>query len=189
MKLKHIPNILSTFRLLLVFVYVAVFFWLDHPNSLQIALCIFVLAGVTDVVDGFLARRYNWISNLGKILDPLADKMMQCAALICLLIADLIPLWFALPFILKELLMLVGGLFMMREKNIIVVSNIVGKFAALFFYVAIGLVMLLGEGLGVVARNVLCGVSLGLTVAALVIYFIQYFMKKAKAEPMSDSEE
>jgi len=187
MKLKHIPNILSTFRLLLVFVYIAVFFWLDHPNALQISLCIFVLAGITDVVDGFLARKYNWISNLGKILDPLADKMMQCAALVCLLIKGLIPIWFALPFILKELLMLLGGLFMMREKKIIVVSNVVGKFAALFFYVAVGLVMLLGEGLGTIATNILCGISLGLTVAALVIYFIQYFTKKAETEQASDS--
>ena len=183
---KHIPNILSLFRLLLVGVYVAVYFWLDHPSTLQIALCIFVLAGITDIVDGFLARRYNWISNLGKILDPLADKMMQCSALICLYIGGLIPLWFALPFILKELLMLAGGLFMMREKKIIVVSNVIGKIAALFFYVVIGLVMLLGAGLGELATNILCASSLLLTVVALVVYFIQYFTKRANS-PKSGS--
>ncbi len=182
MKLKHIPNILSTFRLILVFVFIAVYFFLDHANSLQIALCIFVLAGITDVIDGYLARKYNWISDLGKILDPLADKMMQCAALICLLIDQLIPIWFALPFILKELLMLSGGLFMMKEKKIIVVSNIVGKIAAFFFYVVIGLVMLLGEGLGALATNILCGISLGLTVVAFVVYFIRYFSSPAKKQ-------
>ena len=182
LKAKHIPNILSLFRLLLVGVYVAVYFGVDHPNSLQFALCIFVLAGVTDIIDGYLARKYNWISNLGKILDPLADKMMQCTALICLLADGRIPIWFALPFILKELLMLSGGLFMMREKKIIVVSNVVGKIAALFFYVAVGLVMLLGDALGVVATNVLCGVSLGVTVIALIVYFIQYFSNPEKKQ-------
>ena len=175
MKLKHIPNILSTFRLILVFVFVAVYFCLDPAYSLRVALCIFVLAGITDIIDGYLARRYNWISDLGKILDPLADKMMQCAALVCLMISGLIPLWFGIPFILKELLMLIGGLFMMQERKIIVVSNIAGKFAALFFYVTVGLVMLIGPKLGEITTNVLCAISLALTVTAFVVYFIRYF--------------
>ena len=71
---------------------------------------------------------------------------------------------------------------MMREKKIIVVSNVVGKIAALFFYVAVGLVMLLGDALGVVATNVLCGVSLGVTVIALIVYFIQYFSNPEKKQ-------
>ena len=182
MKLRHIPNILSTFRIVLVFIYIGVFFLLNSDYTLKIALGIFVLAGVTDVIDGYLARKYNWISNLGKILDPLADKMMQCSVLVCLLIVGLIPAWFAIPFILKELLMLAGGLFVMKEKKIIVVSNIAGKAAALFFYVVIGLVMLLGTNMDILITNVLCGVSLGLTVAALLVYFSRYFVKKPKPE-------
>jgi len=178
MKLKNIPNILSTFRLVLVFAFTVVYYFLRKDGQpLYWALAIFVLAGVTDVVDGYLARKYNWISDLGKILDPLADKMMQCAALICLLISDLIPIWFALPFILKEVLMLIGGLFIMKERNVIVVSNIAGKIAALFFYVVIGLVMLLGNILDSSTRNILCGISLGLTVMALFVYFFTYFSK------------
>ena len=65
----------------LVFVFVFVFFVLDNPI---VAILIFLLAGATDVLDGYLARKYNWITNLGKILDPLADKMMQCTVLVCL---------------------------------------------------------------------------------------------------------
>ena len=70
MKLKNIPNILSVIRIGLVFVFIALFFGLDQPYA---ALLVFLLAGATDVVDGYLARRNNWISNLGKILDPFAD--------------------------------------------------------------------------------------------------------------------
>ena len=71
MKLKYIPNILSVIRLALVGVFIAVFFGLDYEFKNQIALSIFVLAGLTDVVDGFLARRFGWITDAGKILDPL----------------------------------------------------------------------------------------------------------------------
>ncbi len=179
MKLKHIPNILSTFRLILVPIYVGIYFcpMIDHMTAMRIALGIFILAGITDVVDGYLARKYNWISDLGKVLDPLADKMMQCAALICLLIDGLIPIWFAIPFIAKEVLMLLGGLFIIKEKKVVVVSNISGKLAALFFYVVIGLVMLLGNGLHETAKILLCGISLGLTVMALFVYFFTYFSK------------
>ena len=89
MKLKNIPNILSFIRIGLVFVFIALFF----TNHIYLSLLIFLLAGATDVVDGYLARRFNWITNLGKILDPFADKMMQVSVLLCLsLCTGLAPL-------------------------------------------------------------------------------------------------
>ena len=88
MKLKNIPNILSCIRILLVFVFLFVFFVVDN---IYLALLIFLIAGATDVIDGYLARRNNWITNLGKILDPVADKLMQCTVLLSLLIKGLVP--------------------------------------------------------------------------------------------------
>ena len=99
MKLKNIPNILSVIRILLVFVFVYLVFVTDN---LLAALFVFFLAGATDVVDGYLARRNNWITNLGKILDPFADKLMQCTVLVCLWIKNIVPIWFALAFFFKE---------------------------------------------------------------------------------------
>ena len=90
MKLKNIPNILSFIRLCLVAVFAVLFF----SGYTGWALIVFLVAGATDVIDGFLARRYNWITNLGKILDPLADKTMQCMVLVCLCIDKYIPWWF-----------------------------------------------------------------------------------------------
>ena len=99
MKLKYIPNILSAVRLMLVGVFVYTYFCTNK----YIALAIFFLAGATDVIDGILARRFNWITNLGKILDPIADKSMQITVLICMSIDTLLPWWLPAFFVIKEI--------------------------------------------------------------------------------------
>ena len=134
MKLKHIPNILSIIRILLVFVFVYVLFVLDSPVW---ALIVFLFAGATDVVDGFLARKYNWITNLGKILDPFADKLMQCTVLVCLCIKDIVPIWFAAIFFLKEITTLLTGWLVIRRRSVVVVSKWYGKAAVCLFYLTI----------------------------------------------------
>lgn len=178
MKLRHIPNILSIFRLVLVAVFVFVYFWLDPVYSSHVALCVFVLAGITDIIDGHLARKYNWISETGKILDPLADKLMQCTVLVCLMISRMIPVWYAVPFIGKELLILFLGFLVMKRRNFVVVSDIWGKLAAFVFYGVIGLVMLVGKQLGPTVINIMCAVSLALTIIALVLYTLRFFVKQ-----------
>ena len=134
MKLKNIPNILSIIRIILVFVFVYVLFGLNSPVW---AIIVFLVAGATDVVDGFLARRFNWITNLGKILDPLADKLMQCTVLVCLCIKDIIPIWFAVVFFLKEGATLIIGWIVIRRRSVVVVSKWYGKAAVCLFYLTI----------------------------------------------------
>ena len=136
MNLKNIPNILSFIRIALVFVFVIVFFVANSPLW---ALFVFLLAGATDIVDGYLARRFNWITNLGKILDPFADKLMQCTALICLCIKSYVPLWFMLVFLAKELDTLLIGLIVIRRRSVVVVSKWYGKAAVCLFYLTIAL--------------------------------------------------
>ena len=134
MKMKNIPNILSAIRILLVFVFVFVFFVCNSPIW---ALIIFLTAGATDIVDGYLARRFNWITNLGKILDPFADKLMQCTALVCLCIKNYVPLWFVLVFFAKELATMATGLLVIKRRSVVVVSKWYGKTAVCLFYLAI----------------------------------------------------
>ena len=134
MKMKNIPNILSAIRILLVFVFVFVFFVCNSPIW---ALIIFLTAGATDIVDGYLARRFNWITNLGKILDPFADKLMQCTALVCLCIKNYVPLWFVLVFFAKELATMATGLLVIKRRSVVVVSKWYGKAAVCLFYLAI----------------------------------------------------
>lgn len=79
---RHIPNLITAFRLLLVPVFAAVFFTCD----VRIAFAVFLLASASDLLDGYLARRWNVVSEFGKLFDPLADKLMQVGAVICLAI-------------------------------------------------------------------------------------------------------
>lgn len=176
MKLRNLPNILSVIRICLVGVFVFVFFN-DYPNNLFGALIVFLTAGLTDVIDGFLARRFNWITNLGKILDPLADKLMQCTVLVCMLIKKLIPAWLVFPFIIKEFLMLVGGLFIIKKRKVVVVSNIFGKITVVFFYVAVALCILARDFLAQnpVILYVICALMLTAATSALVNYASSYF--------------
>ena len=134
MKLKHIPNILSVIRILLVFVFLAVLFIADN---IVLSVVIFLVAGATDVVDGYLARRNNWVSNLGKILDPVADKLMQCTVLVGFYIKDIIPIWFVIPFFAKELFTLIMGMLVIRKRSVVVVSKWYGKMTVCVFYATI----------------------------------------------------
>ena len=183
MKLKYIPNILSCFRILLTGVFVYLFFN-NYPDNIIAAMIIFLLAGATDVVDGFLARRFKWITDLGKVLDPIADKLMQCTVLICMMIKSLIPVWLVIPFILKELLILSGGLFMIKKRDVVAVRNIFGKSTVLFFYEAIVFCITARDFL---AKNptilyATCALVLLVAMSALVNYIVSYFktLKKQK---------
>ena len=180
MKLKNIPNILSVLRICLVFVFVALFF----TGNVYPALIIFLLAGATDVLDGYLARRNNWISNLGKVLDPFADKLMQCTVLICLFVKDYIPLWFVIPFFVKEIFMLLAGAIVIKRRSVVVVSKWYGKLTVCLFYGTVVVSVLFREFF---ATHTLVGILLFLpaiicAVLSLASYVKQYAWLK-NAEP------
>ena len=137
--MKNIPNILSVIRIILVLVFVVVFFL---PISKLWALIVFLTAGATDVVDGFLARKFNWITDLGKILDPFADKLMQCTVLVCLCIENVVPIWFLLIFFAKEIMTLLLGFIAIRRRSVVVVSKWYGKASVCLFYATIFLAVI-----------------------------------------------
>ena len=180
MKLKNIPNILSIIRILLVFVFIFVLFVLDSPLW---AIIIFLIAGATDVLDGFLARRFNWITNLGKILDPFADKLMQCTVLVCFCIRGIIPIWFVIPFFLKEVATLIIGWIVIRRRSVVVVSKWYGKAAVCLFYVTVVISVIIRD---LIAGNILAQVLLFVPaiVFALSAFFsyVKHYSKLKKEE-------
>jgi len=134
MKAKNIPNVLSVIRILLVPVFILVLF---VKGDVALSIVIFLVAGATDVVDGYLARRNNWITKLGKILDPIADKLMQFTVLISFLIKGLLPWWFVVPFFVKDGFTLVMGFVVIKRRSVVVVSKWYGKLAVCLFYAAV----------------------------------------------------
>lgn len=187
-KLKFIPNLLCVIRILLVFVFV----YLSLNDMLYAALIVFLAAGATDVLDGFLARRYNWITDLGKILDPFADKLMQCTALIILSMRNILPIWFAIVFILKEVVTLAMGLLVIKKRNVVVVSKWYGKAAVCLFYATVALSIIFRDFL---AENALVYALMFIpaavfAVCAFAAYFKHYYSSlKAPKEKDTQSQE
>jgi cardiolipin synthase len=137
--MRHLPNILSGLRIVLV----GVFVWLFMAGSYLPALSVFVFAFFTDVLDGQLARANGWVTNVGKLLDPLADKLMTLAALICIYLGKLKTVYLVLFLLMiaKETLMVIGGLFM-AKRNIVAMADWPGKIATGMFAVGVMLTLL-----------------------------------------------
>lgn len=123
----NVPNTLTVVRLILVPVFVITMF-APLPQSWRwLPLAIIVLSGITDMADGYIARRFNQITQLGKILDPLADKLSLLALSICIAI-QFPPFWvIAVVVIVKEILQILGGGYLMKKKIKIPSSRWFGK--------------------------------------------------------------
>lgn len=133
----NIPNLITIFRLFLIPVFLVVF----HSNMVNNILyggLIFILAGISDVLDGYIARSYNQTTKLGTFLDPFADKLMSFAVLISFTMKGLISMWILIPILIKEVLMIIAGLIMyFRKDRRVIPSNLYGKLGTVLLYVSI----------------------------------------------------
>lgn len=138
----NIPNILTTVRFFLIPIFVY-FYYSSMSNNLLYAFIVFFIAGLTDVLDGYIARKFNMVTEIGKLIDPLADKFMLISVLICLSSTELIPLWILIIIIVKELVMVIGAIYLYLSKiQIVIQSDRYGKNATFVFYIGICLVLL-----------------------------------------------
>lgn len=171
---KQIPNLLSVIRLLCIPVFVLLF----RQGYRVAAAGVFCGASLTDVVDGYLARRNNWVTNVGKILDPLADKLMQFTVLLCLThsfdgASQMIARIVLILFTLKELTMLAGAIVVLRVKRNVVVSAWYGKLATVIFFVITIALILDPNNFALCA--VLCTLLVCTILFALIMYYIKVF--------------
>lgn len=130
---KHIPNILTIIR----FILIPVIFFFALQNNYMASVIFLVISGVTDVLDGYIARKYNLITDFGTLFDPLTDKLTQISTLLVLVIQQIIPLWILLVVLFKELIMVIGATFLFKAKTIAIPSKWYGKLATVVFYIAI----------------------------------------------------
>ena len=128
---KHVPNILTIIRFLLIPVII-IFAFKDNYVATIIVLSI---SGITDILDGYIARKYNFISDFGKLMDPLADKATQVTLLAVLALQKIIPMWIIAIVIFKEFFMVAGASFL-YGKELVVSSKWYGKLSTVLFYIA-----------------------------------------------------
>ncbi len=167
-----IPNLLSLFRLALVPVFAVVFFQ-PEPNAHPLAAGIYVLAFLTDVADGWIARRFHQITRLGRVLDPMADKLMTFTVIICITVDGVIPVWAVAVFFCKELAMAIGGYVMYRKIGDVISSNWLGKSSTgVFFVVCAALVLF--PAIPRAWATGLISAALALTIAAFFSYLYQF---------------
>ena len=170
---KHIPNILTLCRFILI---PFIFGFILEKNFLM-AFIFLTISGLTDVLDGFIARKYNFITNFGKLIDPLADKCTQISTLIALSWINIIPFWFLMVVFLKEAIMIAGASFL-YGKNLVVSSRWYGKLATVLFYIAIVCSFIINYfNLGLSFDNYIYYLALAATIFALIMYYVDFYNK------------
>ena len=167
------PNKLTVARMILV-PFLVVFLltgWGGEANR-WICLAIFVAASVTDWFDGHLARKYNLITNFGKFMDPLADKLLVCSAMICMIEVDKLPAWVVIIIIGREFI-ISGFRLIAAENGIVIAANYWGKFKTVSQMIMIILLMLNFGGIFTVLTQIFIWLSVALTIISLLTYIMQ----------------
>ena len=161
------PNKLTVARMILVpFLVLFMLTDLGGEANRYIALAIFVVASVTDWFDGKLARKYNLVTNFGKFMDPLADKLLVCAALICLIQLNQLPAWMVI-------IIISGFRLIAAENGIVIAANYWGKFKTVSQMIMIILLLIDLGGVFDILEQIFIWLSLALTVISLITYIWQ----------------
>ena len=164
----NLPNKLTMLRILLIPVFMVVLYW-DFPGATWVAVAIFIIASFTDLLDGKIARKYNLVTNFGKFMDPLADKLLVCTALICLTSMNRLNVIVVLVIIAREFI-ISGFRLVASDNGIVIAASYWGKFKTVSqMALIIVLIMDLG-GVWNVVGTVLTWVALFLTVVSLIDY-------------------
>lgn len=145
--------------------------WGGEANR-WICLAIFVVASVTDWFDGHLARKYNLITNFGKFMDPLADKLLVCSAMICMIELDRLPAWVVIIIIGREFI-ISGFRLIAAENGVVIAANYWGKFKTVSQMIMIILLMLDFGGVFAVLTQIFIWLSVALTIISLLTYIMQ----------------
>lgn len=192
MSKMNLPNKLTIFRVILIVPFVLILLggvnewgWYQcifggiREYVDYIALAIFIIASLTDLIDGMIARKYNLVTNFGKFMDPLADKLLVCAALIALVEMGRIPSWVVIVIISREFI-ISGFRLVAADNNVVIAASYWGKFKTTFQMIMICL-MLVNNGHFLkynaselqLVTDIVMWIALILTVVSLIDYIIK----------------
>lgn len=174
-----IPNLLSLFRLVLIPVYIHLYLTAEGPEDYRASALVLAISCLTDMVDGKIARKFNMVSNVGKVLDPLADKFTQLALIICLSTKRKALKYLLIMFLIKEffqLFAMIGGL---RHGKALDGALMSGKICTTVLFVSLTLMVLLPD-MSAKATNAITLVCFAFLMWAFADYVRAYFGKDKK---------
>ena len=164
-----IPNLISFIRILLV----PLFAYLFMQGDFVPAVIVLALSGLSDCVDGKIARKYNLVTNFGKFMDPLADKLLVCSAMICLIQTGQLAAWIVVIIIAREFI-ISGFRLIASDNGIVIAASYWGKFKTTFqMLMVIVLILDIQNQVFQILGTVLIYISLALTVISLIDYVVK----------------
>ena len=165
-QIMTIPNMLSAFRILLL----APIVWLySCKNDYAAAIILLIVSGITDIVDGFIARKFNMISDFGKILDPIADKLTQGVLLICLATRYKSIVFLVGVFVVKEILMIALGYITIKKKDSVNSAKWYGKLNTVVIYSTI-VILIMFPDIPQTVADMLAGGCVGIIIISFLLY-------------------
>ena len=171
----NLPNKLTTLRVIMIPFFVFFLLWQNGENRTfrMIALALFIIASLTDLLDGKIARKYNLVTNFGKFMDPLADKLLVCSALICLIELNALPAWMVIVIISREFI-ISGFRLIASDNGVVIAASYWGKFKTTFQMVSVVLLILDIQALAFVT-TICVWIALLLTIVSLVDYIYKNY--------------
>ncbi len=168
----NLPNKLTVLRILLVPVFV-LFMYLPLEYGKWIALAVFIVAALTDTADGYIARKYNLVTDFGKFMDPLADKLLVCAALICFVDTKQIAAWIVIVIISREFI-ISGFRLIAAENGLVIAASWWGKSKTIVQMVMICALLINAAATWfVILEQILIWAALILTLVSLIDYIVK----------------
>ena len=182
-----IPNMLSLFRLLLIPVYIVIYLNADADIDYYIAGGILAVSCLTDMIDGQIARHFNMISTVGKILDPLADKVTQFSLIVCLTVKYPVLIPLVVLFFIKEVFQLVAGLLTLRKGQMLTGALITGKISTAVLFVSL-IILVMFPKMDPVGVNIIMIVDGILLLISFAHYAITYFTHGKMIQELNPAE-
>ena len=177
------PNKLTIARVIMIPFFVALLMYDIAGSAVKwIALAIFIIASLTDTLDGYLARRDNLVTNFGKFMDPLADKLLVCSALICFTSLGTLPAWITIVIIAREFI-ISGFRLIAADNGIVIAASYWGKFKTVSQMIMIILMIMDIQN---TVFQTLITVFIVIAVALTVISLIDYILKNKQVLSMQD---
>lgn len=166
----NLPNKLTILRVILIPFFVVLLLLEGGSNQMlrYVSAVVFIVASLTDMLDGKIARKYNLVTNFGKFMDPLADKLLVCSALICLVELKQFPAWMCIVIVSREFI-ISGFRLVAVEQGVVIAASYWGKFKTTFQMIAIILMIVNLPALGVITQ-IFVWIALILTIISLVDY-------------------